>query len=179
MKLIIYVCLESNQNAAAVCRGAGEALLIEEVEVAPPKAWEVRIRVICTSLCHSDITYWKMKVQRKEYPIWYPCHGFGILMIISLLSWFRNRLIKLFTFLLSIRSPLQFSQGFLVMRHLGKFKDFMVIVFFFFERKKIMKMEMVYQWNWWDTKHWQKYCKILHWFHHLHQMTWHSKKITW
>ncbi|KAJ8625022.1 hypothetical protein MRB53_033552 [Persea americana] len=63
---------------AAVCRGAGEALLIEEVEVAPPKAWEVRIRVICTSLCHSDITYWKMKVPPAVFPRIFGHEAFGV-----------------------------------------------------------------------------------------------------
>lgn len=53
---------------AAVCRGSGEALQIEEVEVAPPKDWEVRIRVICTSLCHSDVTFWKMKGPLAFFP---------------------------------------------------------------------------------------------------------------
>lgn len=47
---------------AAVCRKPGEPLTIEEVTVDPPMPHEVRIRVICTSLCHSDITFWKMKV---------------------------------------------------------------------------------------------------------------------
>ncbi|XP_038703216.1 alcohol dehydrogenase-like 1 isoform X2 [Tripterygium wilfordii] len=37
-----------------------EPLVIEEIEVDPPKAWEVRIKVLCTSLCHSDVTFWKM-----------------------------------------------------------------------------------------------------------------------
>ncbi|KAI3926463.1 hypothetical protein MKW92_052590 [Papaver armeniacum] len=45
---------------AAVCRVAGEALVIEEIEVAPPKAYEVRIKILCTSVCHSDVTFWKM-----------------------------------------------------------------------------------------------------------------------
>lgn len=45
---------------AAVCRKAGEALVIEEIEVAPPKAYEVRIKILCASLCHSDITFWKL-----------------------------------------------------------------------------------------------------------------------
>lgn len=44
---------------AAVCRKAGEPLIIEEIEVAPPSSWEVRIKIICTSLCHSDLTLWK------------------------------------------------------------------------------------------------------------------------
>lgn len=33
---------------AAVCWGAGEELKIEEVEVAPPKAHEVRIHILHT-----------------------------------------------------------------------------------------------------------------------------------
>ncbi len=33
---------------AAVCWGAGEPLKLEEVEVAPPKAHEVRIRILHT-----------------------------------------------------------------------------------------------------------------------------------
>jgi S-(hydroxymethyl)glutathione dehydrogenase / alcohol dehydrogenase len=45
-----------------VCRGAGEPLAIEEIVVDPPKAYELRIRIICTSLCHSDVTFWGMKV---------------------------------------------------------------------------------------------------------------------
>ncbi|CAG7901978.1 unnamed protein product [Brassica rapa] len=45
---------------AAICRKAGEALVIEEIQVDPPQAYEVRIKIICTSLCHTDITYWKL-----------------------------------------------------------------------------------------------------------------------
>ncbi|XVE60520.1 hypothetical protein DITRI_Ditri05aG0135600 [Diplodiscus trichospermus] len=44
---------------AAVSRNPGEPLVIEEIEVEPPKAWEVRIKILCTSLCHTDVTYWK------------------------------------------------------------------------------------------------------------------------
>ncbi|XP_057434127.1 alcohol dehydrogenase-like 7 [Lotus japonicus] len=45
---------------AAVARAAGEPLVIEEIVVAPPMPREVRIRIICTSLCHSDVTFWKL-----------------------------------------------------------------------------------------------------------------------
>ncbi|KAG2265355.1 hypothetical protein Bca52824_072434 [Brassica carinata] len=45
---------------AAICRKAGEALVIEEIQVDPPQAYEVRIKIICTSLCHTDITFWKL-----------------------------------------------------------------------------------------------------------------------
>lgn len=49
---------------AAVARKAGEPLVIEEVIVAPPKAHEVRVKIICTSLCHSDVTFWKLRVRK-------------------------------------------------------------------------------------------------------------------
>ncbi|CAI0434990.1 unnamed protein product [Linum tenue] len=46
---------------AAVCRVAGAPLVMEEVTVAPPQAHEARIRIVCTSLCQSDVTFWKLK----------------------------------------------------------------------------------------------------------------------
>ncbi|KAI8549365.1 hypothetical protein RHMOL_Rhmol06G0019000 [Rhododendron molle] len=55
-------------RAAAVARKAGEPLVIEEVIVATPKAHEVRIRIICTSLCHSDVTFWKLKDPPGYFP---------------------------------------------------------------------------------------------------------------
>lgn len=39
---------------AAVCWGAGEPLKVEEIEVAPPQAHEVRIRILHTGICHTD-----------------------------------------------------------------------------------------------------------------------------
>uniref|UniRef100_A0ACD5WQ25 Uncharacterized protein n=1 Tax=Avena sativa TaxID=4498 RepID=A0ACD5WQ25_AVESA len=41
---------------------------MEEVEVAPPRAHEVRIRILCTSLCHTDVTFWRMKDLPARYP---------------------------------------------------------------------------------------------------------------
>ncbi|ONH99284.1 hypothetical protein PRUPE_6G022900 [Prunus persica] len=38
---------------------AGKPLVIEEVNVNPPQAMETRIKVVCTSLCRSDITTWE------------------------------------------------------------------------------------------------------------------------
>ncbi|KAL3505460.1 hypothetical protein ACH5RR_035301 [Cinchona calisaya] len=53
---------------AAVAREAGEPLVIEEVIVAPPKSGEVRIKIICTSLCFSDVTFWRLKVPPAYFP---------------------------------------------------------------------------------------------------------------
>ena len=39
---------------AAVAWAAKEKLKIETVEVAPPKAFEVRIKVTATGVCHTD-----------------------------------------------------------------------------------------------------------------------------
>ncbi|KAK3001183.1 hypothetical protein RJ639_021888 [Escallonia herrerae] len=55
-------------GAAAVARKAGEPLVMEEVVVAPPSSHEVRIKIICTSLCYSDITFWKMKDPPGYFP---------------------------------------------------------------------------------------------------------------
>jgi S-(hydroxymethyl)glutathione dehydrogenase/alcohol dehydrogenase len=47
-----------DDDAAAVCRAASEPLIVEEIVVDPPKAYEIRIKIICTSLCHTDVTLW-------------------------------------------------------------------------------------------------------------------------
>ncbi|CAN2388950.1 alcohol dehydrogenase (NAD) activity, partial [Pristimantis euphronides] len=39
---------------AAVCWGPKQPLSIEEIEVAPPKAHEVRIKIVATGICRSD-----------------------------------------------------------------------------------------------------------------------------
>ncbi|KAK9135763.1 hypothetical protein Syun_015093 [Stephania yunnanensis] len=53
---------------AAVCRKAGEPLRIEEVVVAPPEPREVRIKIICSSLCGSDVMRWRMSDQSAIFP---------------------------------------------------------------------------------------------------------------
>lgn len=47
---------------AAVAWRAGEALVIEEVEVSPPLPHEIRIKVVATSLCRSDVSAWETQV---------------------------------------------------------------------------------------------------------------------
>ncbi|KAL0325959.1 UNVERIFIED_CONTAM: Alcohol dehydrogenase-like 7 [Sesamum radiatum] len=53
---------------AAIARKAGDPLVIEEVIVAPPRAGEVRIEIICSSLCYSDITFLKLKDPPACFP---------------------------------------------------------------------------------------------------------------
>ncbi|XP_008797217.1 alcohol dehydrogenase-like 6 [Phoenix dactylifera] len=53
---------------AAVAWGPGEPLVLEEVEVDPPKPMEIRVKVVCTSLCRSDVTQWESKAQPALFP---------------------------------------------------------------------------------------------------------------
>jgi Zn-dependent alcohol dehydrogenase len=40
---------------AAICYAYGEPLMVEEIELAPPKAGEVRVRLAAAAICHSDV----------------------------------------------------------------------------------------------------------------------------
>ena len=42
---------------AAVCRKFGEPLSIETLRLDPPEGSEVRVKVLASSICHSDIIY--------------------------------------------------------------------------------------------------------------------------
>ncbi|KAB1220909.1 Alcohol dehydrogenase 1 [Morella rubra] len=46
---------------AAVAWEAGKPLVIEEIEVAPPQVNEVRVKILFTSLCHTDVYFWEAK----------------------------------------------------------------------------------------------------------------------
>ncbi|XP_057456829.1 CYP enzymes assisting alcohol dehydrogenase-like [Lotus japonicus] len=41
---------------AAICWGVGKPVTVEEIQVDPPKATEVRVKMLCASVCHTDIT---------------------------------------------------------------------------------------------------------------------------
>ncbi|XP_073314436.1 alcohol dehydrogenase 1-like [Primulina huaijiensis] len=53
---------------AAVSWEAGKPLVIEEVEVAPPQKMEVRLKILFTSLCHTDLHFWEAKGQTPLFP---------------------------------------------------------------------------------------------------------------
>ncbi|XP_048032402.1 alcohol dehydrogenase class-3-like isoform X4 [Megalobrama amblycephala] len=53
---------------AAVAWEPGKALSIEEVEVAPPKAHEVRIKIAASGVCHSDWAYLYDVAKMKPRP---------------------------------------------------------------------------------------------------------------
>ncbi|KAK1587052.1 hypothetical protein Q3G72_009083 [Acer saccharum] len=53
---------------AAVAWEPGKPLVIEEVEVAPPQTMEVRLKILFTSLCHTDVYFWEAKGQTPLFP---------------------------------------------------------------------------------------------------------------
>uniref|UniRef100_A0A674H8Z4 Alcohol dehydrogenase I n=1 Tax=Taeniopygia guttata TaxID=59729 RepID=A0A674H8Z4_TAEGU len=63
---------------AAVAWAPGKPLSVEEVEVAPPKAGEVRIKIVATSICHTDDHVLKGSLQKVEFPVIPGHEGAGI-----------------------------------------------------------------------------------------------------
>lgn len=63
---------------AAVCWGPGDPLKIEEVEVAPPKAHEVRIKILYTGICHTDEYTRSGKDSEGAFPVILGHEGGGI-----------------------------------------------------------------------------------------------------
>ncbi|KAH7725010.1 Protein H24K24.3 a [Aphelenchoides avenae] len=57
---------------AAIAWAPKEPLTIEEIEVAPPKAGEVRIKVCYTALCHSDTIDWSGRPTEGVVQVQYP-----------------------------------------------------------------------------------------------------------
>ncbi|GAB2272459.1 Alcohol dehydrogenase (NADP dependent) [Dionaea muscipula] len=53
---------------AAVAWEAGKPLVIEQVDVAPPQKMEVRVKILFTSLCHTDVYFWEAKGQTPVFP---------------------------------------------------------------------------------------------------------------
>ncbi|KAF8076083.1 glutathione-dependent formaldehyde dehydrogenase [Lyophyllum atratum] len=63
---------------AAVCWAAGEDLKLEDVEVAPPKAHEVRIHILYTGVCHTDEYTRSGKDSEGVFPVILGHEGGGI-----------------------------------------------------------------------------------------------------
>uniref|UniRef100_A0A8C5PGR2 alcohol dehydrogenase n=1 Tax=Leptobrachium leishanense TaxID=445787 RepID=A0A8C5PGR2_9ANUR len=63
---------------AAVIWQAQEPFSIEEVEVAPPKAHEVRIKILATGICGTDDSAIKGKFREVQYPVIVGHEGVGI-----------------------------------------------------------------------------------------------------
>ncbi|KAF8681062.1 Class III ADH enzyme [Rhizoctonia solani] len=63
---------------AGVCWGPGEPIVIEDVQVAPPKAGEVRIKILYTGICHTDEYTRSGKDSEGAFPVVLGHEGGGI-----------------------------------------------------------------------------------------------------
>ncbi|XP_041827663.1 alcohol dehydrogenase 1-like [Melanotaenia boesemani] len=63
---------------AAVAWEHNQPLVIEEVEVAPPQANEVRMKIVATGLCHSDLYYLCESMNKDGFPVIFGHEGAGI-----------------------------------------------------------------------------------------------------
>ncbi|CAE6409277.1 S-(hydroxymethyl)glutathione dehydrogenase / alcohol dehydrogenase [Rhizoctonia solani AG-1 IB] len=63
---------------AGVCWGPGEPIVIEDVQVAPPKAGEVRIKILHTGICHTDEYTRSGKDSEGAFPVILGHEGGGV-----------------------------------------------------------------------------------------------------
>uniref|UniRef100_A0A6B2L7A9 S-(hydroxymethyl)glutathione dehydrogenase n=1 Tax=Arcella intermedia TaxID=1963864 RepID=A0A6B2L7A9_9EUKA len=63
---------------AAVAWGPNKPLVVEEIEVAPPKAHEVRIKLFATGVCHTDEYTWSGKDSEAIWPCILGHEGAGV-----------------------------------------------------------------------------------------------------
>ncbi|XP_045830587.1 8-hydroxygeraniol oxidoreductase-like [Trifolium pratense] len=62
---------------AAICWGSGKGVTVEEIEVDPPKATEIRVKMLCASICHTDITSIQ-GYQYNKFPLALGHEGVGV-----------------------------------------------------------------------------------------------------
>ncbi|KAK9398734.1 alcohol dehydrogenase 1-like [Crotalus adamanteus] len=63
---------------AAVIWEPGKAFSVEEVEVAPPKSHEIRVKMVATGICRTDDHVWKGVFSNIDYPVIGGHEGAGI-----------------------------------------------------------------------------------------------------
>ena len=56
------------KSRAAVAFGPNQPLQIVEVDVAPPKAGEVLIRIVATGVCHTDAYTLSGRIRKVSFP---------------------------------------------------------------------------------------------------------------
>ncbi|XP_034162079.2 alcohol dehydrogenase class-3-like [Pangasianodon hypophthalmus] len=72
---------------AAVAWEPGKPLSVEEVEVAPPKDHEVRIKIAASGVCHTDLTYlydYEKGVEPQPFPLILGHEGAGVVESVGL-----------------------------------------------------------------------------------------------
>ncbi|NXG77524.1 ADH1 dehydrogenase, partial [Baryphthengus martii] len=71
-------CFQVIRCRAAVAWAAGKPLSLEEVEVAPPKAGEVRIKIVAAGICRTDETLLQGHFPNVDFPVIPGHEGAGI-----------------------------------------------------------------------------------------------------
>ena len=54
---------------AAVCYEPGKPLIIEDIDIDPPQSGEVKVRLVATAICHSDIHAY-METGTENFLLW-------------------------------------------------------------------------------------------------------------
>ncbi|KAG9154350.1 hypothetical protein Leryth_000786 [Lithospermum erythrorhizon] len=88
----------STEGQVIICKAAvawepNKPLVIEDVEVAPPQAGEVRIKILYTALCHTDAYTWSGKRIRSSAGsfIFYTEYIYAVLAAnLKFCSWFKD-----------------------------------------------------------------------------------------
>ncbi|KAK7258164.1 hypothetical protein RIF29_32666 [Crotalaria pallida] len=62
---------------AAVCWAIGKPVTVEEIQVEPPKSTEVRVKMLCASICHTDISSTR-GYPHANYPLALGHEGVGV-----------------------------------------------------------------------------------------------------
>uniref|UniRef100_A0A8R7Q369 alcohol dehydrogenase n=1 Tax=Triticum urartu TaxID=4572 RepID=A0A8R7Q369_TRIUA len=96
---------------AAVAWEAGKPLSMEEVEVAPPQAMEVRVKILFTSLCHTDVYFWEAKGQTPMFPriFGHEAGGYASQVSITVPSLMNHYPVCLYMFTMRLRSYVLFG----------------------------------------------------------------------
>ncbi|KAJ8271612.1 hypothetical protein COCON_G00104710 [Conger conger] len=63
---------------AAVAWGPNIPLVMEEIEVAPPEANEIRIKIVATAVCHTDLYFLRERGRGEGFPAVLGHEGAGI-----------------------------------------------------------------------------------------------------
>ena len=67
---------------AAVCYGVKQPMVVEEVELDPPQAREVLVRMVASGVCHSDVSMYTGALPR-DFPIVLGHEGAGVVEAIE------------------------------------------------------------------------------------------------
>ena len=70
MRGLAFATVTSTPIKAAVCRGFGEPLTIEELQLAPPSQGQLQVKVIASAICHSDIHFFEGAWGGKLPAVW-------------------------------------------------------------------------------------------------------------